>query len=486
MSCHASKVKTLLFTVCFTLAGCGSSGTSPDQNDNGTTSSKTSIFDGEDFLSYLENSRTLPKSVKTISELLELDCNTIYKCGKVFVEDKDIYEYFQCDGTEWLPAKNTKFKKLCSIKKEESSTHPQSVKSFMDLASVECNENNKCEHIFVEDLNDTYECDGIQWSMLLNGISSNACPTEAGIIGLDDASYEAGKIACAVSSTNPYVQETRMNDLRTKSTVTLSADGKLTEVIEYNQVIPKDTCDHYKLDPAYESVECNDQTITTVGKEVMKSADFGALIALLSQFCKQSNGADIPEAAKDDEGAESESPESSTSTAASTDSNTDSANSGEGSANSGSKAMVSCNVPGVLGECLEYEEGTEDASQLLAVCTSVLEGTLGTGCTAQQEEDKSSSSGELTGPTGDVVSCLQEYEVMGTKSKACTEATANSETATQLMNVCMSIDGFLISTLGNGCPATGFVKKCIVSNEAATYYFDDDAANKSCEELSQS
>ncbi len=441
MSCHASKVKTLLFTVCFTLAGCGSSGTSPDQNDNGTTSSKTSIFNDEDFLSDLENSRTLPKSVKTISELLELDCNTIYKCGKVFVEDKDIYEYFQCDGTEWLPAKNTKFKKLCSIKKEESSTHPQSVKSFMDLASVECNENNKCEHIFVEDLNDTYECDGIQWSMLLNGISSNACPTEAGIIGLDDASYEAGKIACAVSSTNPYVQETRMNDLRTKLTVTLSADGKLTEVIEYNQVIPKDTCDHYKLNPAYESVECKDQTITAVDKGTVEEREFEALVGFFSQACKQSNGADIPEAAKDDEGInegeKNDSPESSTSTPASTDSG--------------------------------------DSS----------------GDSADSNENSSNSDSELTGPTGELYSCLQDSEIEmfgeSMKTKICTETTANSTTATELKATCTSFDveGIKItSTEGTGCSAeTGYVKKCVVSNDVAVYYFDADAAGKSCEEL---
>ena len=426
MSCHASKVKTLLFTVCFTLAGCGSSGTSPDQNDNGTTSSKTSIFNDEDFLSDLENSRTLPKSVKTISELLELDCNTTSKCGKVFVEDKDIYEYFQCDGTEWLPAKNTKFKKLCSIKKEENDVLPERVATLMDLGGIECNADRKCKRILVEEYNDTYECDGEkQWNMLLDGIPSNVCPAETGIIGLDDATYKEGKIACVVSSTNPYVQETRMNDLRIKTTITLGNDGKVTEEIEHNQVIPQDTCDHYNLDPVYESVTCTDQKITAVNVGTMKAAEFEALANYLAQACEKSNGSNIPEAVKDDEGAESESPESSTSTPASTDSGTESSSSGE----------------------------------------------------------------EITGPTGDLVSCLQEYELIDTKGKACSEATANSETATQLMNVCISVDfeGMKItSTVGNGCPATGFVKKCIVSNEVATYYFDDDAANKSCEELSQS
>ena len=50
------------------------------------------------------------------------------------------------------------------------------------------------------------------------------------------------------------------------------------------------------------------------------------------------------------------------------------------SANAASGDMVSCDVPGVLGECLEFPAGSEEAIAMKAQCDSVLEGTLGTGC----------------------------------------------------------------------------------------------------------
>ena len=43
--------------------------------------------------------------------------------------------------------------------------------------------------------------------------------------------------------------------------------------------------------------------------------------------------------------------------------------------------MVSCDIPGVLGECLEYPAGSEEATQMASMCESTLMGTLGTGCT---------------------------------------------------------------------------------------------------------
>ena len=42
--------------------------------------------------------------------------------------------------------------------------------------------------------------------------------------------------------------------------------------------------------------------------------------------------------------------------------------------------MVSCDIPGALGECLEYPAGSDEAVQMASMCESVLEGTLGTGC----------------------------------------------------------------------------------------------------------
>ena len=94
---------------------------------------------------------------------------------------------------------------------------------------------------------------------------------------------------------------------------------------------------------------------------------------------------------------------------------------------------------------------------------------------------------ELTGPTGDLYSCLQDSDIAGMKTKICTETTANSTTAAGLKETCTSFDyeGMkMTSTEGTGCSAeTGYVKKCVVSNDAAVYFFDADAADKSCDEL---
>ena len=42
--------------------------------------------------------------------------------------------------------------------------------------------------------------------------------------------------------------------------------------------------------------------------------------------------------------------------------------------------MVSCEIPGVVGECLEYPAGSNEAEQMVSMCESTMMGTLGTGC----------------------------------------------------------------------------------------------------------
>lgn len=42
--------------------------------------------------------------------------------------------------------------------------------------------------------------------------------------------------------------------------------------------------------------------------------------------------------------------------------------------------MVSCDIPGVFGECVEYPAGSDEANAMIAQCESIMEGTLGTGC----------------------------------------------------------------------------------------------------------
>lgn len=56
---------------------------------------------------------------------------------------------------------------------------PKSVKTFFDLADVECTADAKCATIVVEDDGDTYECDGAgKWNMLISSVPSKICPAD--------------------------------------------------------------------------------------------------------------------------------------------------------------------------------------------------------------------------------------------------------------------------------------------------------------------
>ena len=61
---------------------------------------------------------TLPEKVKTIQEANSLKCDESVKCAKVFVEEEIVNDYFQCDGSQWFPATDAKFKDLCPAKAE--------------------------------------------------------------------------------------------------------------------------------------------------------------------------------------------------------------------------------------------------------------------------------------------------------------------------------------------------------------------------------
>ena len=53
-------------------------------------------------------------------------------------------------------------------------------------------------------------------------------------VGIDDDSYEAGKVACVVTSRDPFVQEMRMDDLKITRTVSFD-NGKITETVKHNK-----------------------------------------------------------------------------------------------------------------------------------------------------------------------------------------------------------------------------------------------------------
>lgn len=127
------------------------------------------------------------------------------------------------------------------------------------------------------------------------------------------------------------------------------------------------------------------------------------------------------------------------------------------------KAMVSCdNISeegqqrlGTMGEkCTEFEAGSMAASALELRCEDY-GGTLGTGCPAKSDDNVASSSAEVTGPTGDLVSCTMEF--LG--QKTCDEVAKADEAA--LAAECNTFGGTM-NTAG-GCNAADFAAKCSCS-----------------------
>lgn len=61
----------------------------------------------------------LPEKVETIEQANDLKCDESVKCAKVFVEEELVNDYFQCDGAQWFPATDAKFKDLCPAEEEQ-------------------------------------------------------------------------------------------------------------------------------------------------------------------------------------------------------------------------------------------------------------------------------------------------------------------------------------------------------------------------------
>ena len=96
--------------------------------------------------------------------------------------------------------------------------------------------------------------------------------------------------------------------------------------------------------------------------------------------------------------------------------------------------------------------------------------------------DTTSQTTEPVGPTGDVVSCNMEISMMGVTTSSCDEYAAGSATAEAATAQCVSVEGYLTATLGNGCPAN-YTKKCVVSDEAIVYFYEEENANQDCSDL---
>ena len=73
---------------------------------------------------------------------------------------------------------------------------------------------------------------------------------------------------------------------------------------------------------------------------------------------------------------------------------------------------------------------------------------------------------------------------MGMTTSSCDEYAAGSATAEAAAAQCVSVEGYYTATLGNGCP-TNYTKKCVVSDEATVYFYEEENANQDCSDLIQ-
>ncbi len=124
------------------------------------------------------------------------------------------------------------------------------------------------------------------------------------------------------------------------------------------------------------------------------------------------------------------------------------------------------------------EEGTEEGGEEGG------NGEEGTEESGEEGGNGEEGTKEPTGPTGDVVSCLQVVSMMGITTQSCDEYAANSANIDSFKAECaaMNVEGFLTATEGTGCPKD-FTKKCVVSNDVAAYFYEEENANESCDDL---
>ena len=85
---------------------------------------------------------TLPEKVYSIEAVKSLNCNESVKCTKVFVEDGMVDDYFQCDGSQWFPATDTKFKELCPTKGKDENNKPESSSEASNKEGVGSSDSN--------------------------------------------------------------------------------------------------------------------------------------------------------------------------------------------------------------------------------------------------------------------------------------------------------------------------------------------------------
>ena len=129
-----------------------------------------------------------------------------------------------------------------------------------------------------------------------------ACDDSSSAKDDDNGEYKEGTIACKVTTqtSESFVMETRMDSLTIKMSASLE-NGSMVTLMEYNMEMPKDTCEHYKLDKTTEVVCAEDgKSVEITDKNKLDAAGFEALTGLSASWCKEKNGNPISKVKKED------------------------------------------------------------------------------------------------------------------------------------------------------------------------------------------
>ena len=226
-----------------------------------------------------------------------------------------------------------------------SNDIPASVKTFEEIMDIPCNEAVKCQKILIEEHNDYMECDGTMWQTVSTVLPSTACPAET------------------TPTTDPAGDQTAP---AADSAAAPAADSAATSVADpvappTDQTTPADSTTP-AADPATPAAD----PATPATDPATPAADPATPAA------DPATPATDPATPVDTTATTPADPANPVDTAATTPA--------DPATPVASGEMVSCDIPGAMGECLEAAVGTEDARQMTETCEAVLMGTLGTGC----------------------------------------------------------------------------------------------------------
>lgn len=198
-----------------------------------------------------------------------------------------------------------------------------------------------------------------------NSSSASTAEIPESVKALKDVSY----LPCDASTKCTRVKIEQYTDV-------MECDGTKWQLVDANKPIAACTDPSYVV-PASSSSEAAPAGEASSSSEGTSAGEASSSSegAPTSNASSSSEGTPAGEASSSSEGAP----------AGEASSSSEGASAGEASSSSEGAAAtsgdkVSCDVPGVVGECLEFDAGTTEAQQLTETCVSTLQGTLGTGC----------------------------------------------------------------------------------------------------------